>query len=376
MDITHDPITAGLVKGLAGKPTGGVPIGGSLTLHGDSRVIAVIDGQTYLRSGFLLANEQATYPVAYSVMSGPARHWNSVFVAGGTLQFKLASSPTVLLATHIYNGAGVVYRSVDKGLTWTGAALPGSPNTGTVKYVNGMFFLLYGDTYAYLYIFSSPDGITWTSRFAYYTPTSVYYPDIVFANGVYVCQYGDGRIATSTNGTSWTDRGSIPGQCGLVYFAGKFITGTGNSIRTSTDGITWISEGTFPANNLNNYSSSIERVFSVLDGVLYLLATGGVYSTTDLVTWTLVLSVTNPRMLSKIGTGFVLVTSSAIYHGTTPTTLAEITARTPTTSAIVHQGLVVTTGNPIGTVFTSLDDTIGIQAAQPVNGGYTYVRIK
>lgn len=375
MDITHDPITAGLVKELAERPAGGVPIGGGLTLYGDTRTIVVIDDKEYLRSGFLLTDEQATYPEAYSVMSGPARHWSSFYVGVISTPFRLASSPTVLIALYLYNGNGKIYRSTDKGVTWTGVTAPGIPWIGSIKYVNGIFFLLFGDDKGHLYIHTSTDGITWTVRFWFATPTGIYFPDIVFANGIYVCQYGDSRIATSTDGLSWTDRGYISGQCGLVYFLGKFITGVSNIIRTSADGITWINNGTFPAGP--NYSNSHERIFSVIDGVLYLMGTTGVYSTTDLVTWKLELSVPNPKLLAKIGTGFVLVTSTAVYQGATAASLAEIATRNSTTSAVVHQDLVVTTGSdPLGTVFVSTANAIGIQTAQAVGGGYTYVRIK
>ena len=374
MDITHDPITAGLVKELAERPADVVPIGGGLTLYGDTRTIVVIDGKEYLRSGFLLTDEQATYPEAYSVMSGPARHWSSFYVGGISTQFRLASSPTVLIASHLYNGSGKIYRSTDKGVTWTNVPVPLNPSIGSVKYVNGIFFLIFGDINGYLYIYTSTDGITWTNRFSFTTPTSTYFPDIVFANGIYVCQYGDSRIATSTNGLSWTDRGYILGQCGLVYFLGKFITGYYDTIRTSTDGITWINDGTFPAGP--SYSNNQERIFSVIDGVLYLMGTTGVYSTTNLVTWTLELSVLAPKLLAKIGTGFVLVTGTAVYQGATAASLAEIATRSTTTSAVVHQDLVVTTGNPAGNVFVSIANTIGIQTAQAVSGGYTYVRIK
>lgn len=377
MDITHDPITAGMVKTLIDTPAGGVPIGGELFLTGSYKPIADIDGRKYLRSGFLLVDEQAAYPDAYSIMSNPVNQWR-VETVTGTMR-GIAASPTALVRIRI-NGSneGSIDRSTDGGATWGSYSLSSfgamSNSYGvSLLYINGLFLLCFSDTGAYPRIATSPDGITWTVRLYNNTAQTNNYPDFVFGGGVYTAIFGNGFVATSTDGTTWTDRGqSNNARNGLAYFNGKFRACNGSVMRSSTNGVTWIDEGATPI-----YMSQTDKYpLTVIDGVLYLSAPKGLYSTTDMITWTLELVLTNiPTLVGKVGAGYVVITQNEVYYGDTFATAALVATQPAVTAGYVHEGTRVFTLSST-TMKVTIPNAIGLSSTVARDGGYKYMRIK
>lgn len=115
-----------------------------------------------------------------------------------------------------------------------------------------------------------------------------------YGNGIYVTvgieYYGGnnyGRIATSTDGYTWTDRWSLDiggtnAFHGVVFGAGKFVAQVGNTAYYSTDGITWTASTGISTNGSSPYMSYVGGKFFISNGVK-------IYTSVDGVSWSLTL---------------------------------------------------------------------------------------
>lgn len=242
----------------------------------------------------------------------------------------------------------------------------------SLRYINGLFLLGFSDTSAYPRIATSPDGITWTVRLYSNTAQTNNYPDFVFGGGVYTAIFGNGLVATSTNGTTWTDRGQSNARNGLAYFNGKFRAINGSVMRSSTNGVTWIDEGVPPF-----YMNLTDKYpLTVIDGVLYLSAPKGLYSTTDMITWTLELGLPSmPTLVGKVGAGYVVITPNEVYYGDTFATAALVATGVNTTAGCVHEGTRVFALSAT-TMKVTVPNAIGLSSTVARDGGYKYMRIK
>jgi len=128
-------------------------------------------------------------------------------------------------------------------ITWT--ARSGLDNTPFQVAYNGtnLYVLVGGGGILY----TSTDGITWTSRTSGFGTNSI--NSVAYGNGLFVAVGANGTITTSTDGITWTARTSNMGtnQINHVIYAnsiwvavgvGGGTTNTGG-ITYSTDGITW-----------------------------------------------------------------------------------------------------------------------------------------
>jgi hypothetical protein len=117
--------------------------------------------------------------------------------------------------------------------TWYGVAYNGSD-----------LYVVYGSAGK---LYTSPDGITWTSRTSGFGSTTIF--KVIYANSLWVAVGNNGTITTSTDGITWTARTAnmstnlirdvIYGNSLFVAVgAGGGSTNTGG-ITYSTDGITW-----------------------------------------------------------------------------------------------------------------------------------------
>jgi hypothetical protein len=105
-------------------------------------------------------------------------------------------------------GVGGPFRAYsNNGINWI-ESIPGGFQAEYVTFGNGQFvavgYALVGITLT-SFIYTSPDGITWTSR----TPSeAMWFQDISYANGLYVAVATDGtnKIMTSPDGITWTSR--------------------------------------------------------------------------------------------------------------------------------------------------------------------------
>lgn len=153
-------------------------------------------------------------------------------------------------------GVGAVSQSTNNGITWT--TLSPTTTTQTIfydsAYGNGNYVLTAGNQNS-VSASHSTDLISWTTKSLGQAQLG-----IIYAEGLFVTVSTAPAIYTSTDGVTWTSRTVPSGVTGLrdiVHDGSKFFSyGTGNSgnaaniIIQSTDGITW---------------STIETPFSIDD---------------------------------------------------------------------------------------------------------------
>lgn len=175
---------------------------------------------------------------------------------------------------------GYVTTSTDEGTTWLAPKqLVTTGAWGSAIYANGSFMMLNFHTGK---LATSTDGITWTIRDTY---SLEYWRSLAYGNGIYVAvgpSYG--TIMTSTDGKTWTKRtvGSMTWQ-DIAYGNGIFIAiADGCFITTSTDGITWTNpKRIFNAERGYEIITFGNGKFVVAEGYR-----GNTQTTTDGVTWT------------------------------------------------------------------------------------------
>jgi hypothetical protein len=147
--------------------------------------------------------------------------------SGNTPSIAFGSGRYVLI-----NGSGTsgVAYSTDL-VNWTQGSFPSIANSiRRVIFANSLFVAVGTNS-----CFTSPDGITWTSRTI---PTGIY-SDVIYANGLYVA-YGNSIISTSPDGVTWTSRFTATGVNQVIYGNSLFVAVCGDgAIQTSTDGLTW-----------------------------------------------------------------------------------------------------------------------------------------
>ncbi len=91
-------------------------------------------------------------------------------------------------------------------------------------------------------ISSSTNGTTWTARTSGFSSTDIY--GVVYGNGAYVAVGDSGKISSSADGATWTLRSNpltaVIGRINRVgYGNGLFFTGGEGYIASSSDGTTW-----------------------------------------------------------------------------------------------------------------------------------------
>ena len=160
--------------------------------------------------------------------------------------YGLASNGTLNVAAALN---GDVTRSTD-GISWTKINLAAS--LFAVEYGNGQFVMVGNQGK----VFTSPDGVSWTSR-ASGTTNSL--NRVIYGNNLFVVvgqvgtSYTTGFILTSPDGITWTPR-TIPSGTGplsgVIYAGGQFIAaGYGGNLISSPDGVNWTSESSVTSND-------------------------------------------------------------------------------------------------------------------------------
>lgn len=190
-------------------------------------------------------------------------------------------------------GSGVIYTSPD-GVTWTTRSGAFS-YLGNVQasFVNNHFTLIGKQNGSnQISVQTSPDGITWTAKGLLGTASNspAGYGGIIYAAGLYVAPLQGStssqvnQIQTSPDCVTWTVR-TIPAWqiYSVQYGNGKFValatSGTSvPSAYTSSDGITWTLSATFPR---------IYYSMSFGNGIfMAITSTGYGVTSTDGITWT------------------------------------------------------------------------------------------
>ena len=190
------------------------------------------------------------------VRSTDGINWTPVLAPGGsipggdnTIFNAIAYDGSKLL---IVGGNGGVFSAAltsSDGVTWT--SQPGNLPLGEINSVArgaNLYVASQYDSNAY-HLISSPDAVTWTSRFS----TTGFINQIAWGGtGVGFVAAGStgssgGLVLTSPDGISWTDRSgtaSITAPLQEVIYGGGLFVATSTDLYTSPDGITWTPQST------------------------------------------------------------------------------------------------------------------------------------
>lgn len=191
---------------------------------------------------------------------------------------------------HVALGKSPTWGYSTDGTSWTrqtNYSANSNDQPRQLRYSNGMFVSV-GHPFSY-HSYTSTDGITWTPR----SMSNNIWQGLAYGNGIWVAVgsgwsvFGiPGGVATSTDGTTWTDQ--TPSQTnawnGVAYGNGTFVAvssdGT-NRVMTSTNGTTWTARSAAEANEW--------RSVAYRNGLFVAVSSTGtnrVMTSTDGITWT------------------------------------------------------------------------------------------
>jgi hypothetical protein len=166
-----------------------------------------------------------------------------------------------------------VFTSID-GINWTSRTPAATNNWVNVAYGNGLFVAVSSNG-ASNRIMTSPDGITWTARNSGINPD---FSAVAYGNGIWVAistASTGGTVFTSYDGIVWTEQAETFSQSSIAFGNGIFTTGNYNS----TDGINW---------NVNAFGT-IARGITFGNGYFIAITDGGtnrVLYSTNALSWT------------------------------------------------------------------------------------------
>jgi hypothetical protein len=223
-------------------------------------------------------------------------------------------------------------------LTWTNRLQATANNRFTQIATNGSN--IYVATQSNGALYSSPDGITWTSRTSGFGANQI--NDVQYGNGLFVAVGNNGTITTSTDGTTWTARTSnmSTNQINAVAYAnsvwvavgaGGGATNTGG-ITYSSDGLTWTRKSQTPTVGTTYYCL-------VWNGTNWIVGAGlstnnYLYATTPSGTWTAAVTVGASTISYGIlwdGTRHIWQENYQYYYNTGSTLASALTWVVPTT---------------------------------------------
>ena len=165
--------------------------------------------------------------------------------------------------------SGVITYSTNLS-TWVTATGTGANSFNKVIYANSLFVAV-GNTGA---CYTSPDGITWTSRSA----GSLTFNDVIYANSLFVAVGSSGNCYTSPDGLTWTSRTvAVANYTQVIYENSLFVAvGFTGAITTSSDGITWTTRTSGTTRNLNSIGWNGSSYFAVGENGVYCTSSDGV----------------------------------------------------------------------------------------------------
>lgn len=154
-------------------------------------------------------------------------------------------------------GGEHIYTSTD-GITWTTDYTSYSVHLRGVTTPGNKFAAVGGTD-----IVTSPDGVNWT---VLASGTTNWLYGVTWSGSQFVATGENGTILTSSDGVTWTSRTSgTSNKLNSVSWSGSlFVTaGSGGTILTSPDGITWTSRTSGTSNNINSVAWSGTRFVAV-----------------------------------------------------------------------------------------------------------------
>lgn len=291
-------------------------------------------------------------PVVSPSTSVPGVVWEPVGALSTNLQQISVSTAGVFVVAD-GSTAGTIRRSVDYGTTWSAVSTGSADFAEGSAYGGGLFVItdLAGNG-----IYSSPTGTTWTLRETNSRDNHrASYSDGYFVVGSGTAG-GNGNIYASANGTAWTygAQGSVGANsatCGIYVSAlGRtFAGGTQykyvNALPTAATA--WTGTPTGLSGRITDvaWSGSI----GVVTGP------SGIYSSSDLITWTLRQAATNMYGVSWCESQFVAVGATGqIYTSSNGTSWTSRVSGTTNAlyGAASYGGVILVTGSA-GTILRS-----------------------
>lgn len=360
----------------------GTPLGGFATFPHASPTQLTFQGCTFLRSGSFM--DSSLTALAGTAMEYPAASVgllaNPVSIASLTStsflethnQYRMRQGPSGVwaMAVRYFNGDnwyGTLYTENNFQ-----TANIYNQITGPVAKCTDMIY--FGGYWYYTSYNSSGNGyIARTNSIPTVAPAGVYTDAssntalycIATDGNIMVAVGGNGRIVTSTNGTTWTTR-TVTGQTSVTRYAIDYIDGvfyaggTGGQIATSTNGTTWTARTSAYGYNINKFVKFNGVVYAICDNI-YTSA-----SSNNGVTWTS--GIVLPLPISRGTYSFcpVYILDGELYFVTSSSANQRISKYDTTNSTWVpHAGAnqKVTVGS-----FTELIGTEVISIS--FNGGY------
>ncbi|MEY2881684.1 MAG: hypothetical protein RLZZ15_4064 [Verrucomicrobiota bacterium] len=192
------------------------------------------NGTRYVTAGFNGIFQSANLTTWTAVAGTTADRWTAAAFGGG--RFVVANSATTL---------GV--RTSTDGVTWSAnIGIPGAGTNTTALLYGGNVFVLAGQGFAGTpgKIYTSPDGTSWTQRAADLLAANTQVASIANGAGRFVALSGDQRALTSPDGVTWTSTAltTVPSLSSVRFVVGQFFataTAFGSPSYASADGLTW-----------------------------------------------------------------------------------------------------------------------------------------
>jgi hypothetical protein len=210
-------------------------------VYGNGIFVAVGDGGS---SRIMTSTNGITWTASNQFTSG-----TYLYVAYGLVN---GTTPTFVAVGH--TGTNRIIYSTNNGTTWQGITTYDTIAFFSCAFGNGRFVALSNTAPYALY---SSNGISWSQTNLFQVGHD--WNGATYGNGLFVAVSGasggngtggqqlTSRVATSTDGITWTNRYAPDNVAltGVAYGGGIFVAlgngGTGNRTITSTDGITWTS---------------------------------------------------------------------------------------------------------------------------------------
>lgn len=231
----------------------------------------------------------------------------------------------------------------------------------SVVYGNGVYV---AGTYYYGKIYTSTNAITWTQRTTAIENTGYGFNSGAYGNGRFVLGgYNSGIISYSTdNGVTWTTRTNVNGLenqsvTKMIYSNGQFTFISGNKIGKSTNGVDWdVYPWTYSYSGFSNHF----RTSTFGNGIFVAAGDSGqIGSSANGITWTARTSGTSSSLITVIYNTGTYITSGAggvIRTSTDGTTWTGITSPTATTIRTMIRGNnLYVLGGDSSIIFSSTD---------------------
>jgi hypothetical protein len=208
--------------------------------------------------------------------------------------------------------SGSIFSSTD-GTAWTARTSPGNTNWLRGVAFNGSQYVFIADGDR---VVVTPDLTSYTNVTVPAYNITVPRLAVAYGAGQFVTVGSGGEISSSSDGVSWTPRGSLGARDvnhNIAYLDSRWVAvGTAGGLMTSPDGVSWTRQNTPTSNRLRGCAYGAGRyvvtgdngtIINSPDGVLWTTATSGTTQSLYAVAFT------NGRFVA-VGNNGVIVTST------------------------------------------------------------------